>query len=108
MGRLAGVTAAGLRCIRRGRPSHGISGEISIMTTTDETQQRMLALLKQMSLPELLAVMKFRGYRLEVSDDGHEHRIYRPDGSLAITARKDDEAIDGIWITRLPQNRAQE
>ncbi len=29
-----------------------------------------------------------RGYRLEVSDDGREERLIRPDGTVAVIARK--------------------
>lgn len=28
-----------------------------------------------------------RGYRFEISDDGEEHRLIRPDGSVAMIAR---------------------
>jgi ubiquitin C-terminal hydrolase len=40
-------------------------------------------------LPDVLvAELQRRGYRIEVSDDGNEQRVMRPDGSVAIIARK--------------------
>lgn len=43
-----------------------------------------LWMLKRMALAS--------GYRFEVNEDGNEERMYRPDGSLALTASRTEDA----------------
>jgi hypothetical protein len=44
-----------------------------------------------------VAMLVTRGYRIEVSADGTEHRLVRPDGTVAMTAR-----LDGGGVVRTP------